>query len=70
MAETIQIQLNGEPASIPVQSSVQDVLKSLQFPSDRVAVVINGEIIRKADHGQRMILSGDTVDIITMVGGG
>jgi thiamine biosynthesis protein ThiS len=67
----MNIVLNGEPHEIPESDySVARLLRDMAIHEVRVAVVINGSIIPKSAYETTQFNFGDTVDLITMVGGG
>jgi sulfur carrier protein len=66
----IQITLNGEPRSLDETKSVAALLEDLALGARRVAVLRNGEVVHRKDHGSTVLTSGDTVDVVHMVGGG
>jgi thiamine biosynthesis protein ThiS len=49
---------------------VAQLLVQLNLHPDRLAVIVNGLVVRKANHDETTLVDHDTVDIITMVGGG
>jgi sulfur carrier protein len=66
----ITIQLNGEPREIPAGLTVAGLLKHLQFPSDRVAVERNLEIVPRSRWDATSIEAGDRLEVVHFVGGG
>ena len=50
--------------------SLQDLLRRLELPGDRVAVERNGNLVRRPSHGQTRLTDGDVLEIVTLVGGG
>ncbi len=51
-------------------TSAGELLTRLEVKRDRVAVVINENVIRRGDLDAAPLHDGDTIEIITMVGGG
>lgn len=49
---------------------VSDFLAKNGYTKERVAVMINGEILPKADYDITKISDGDEVEIVGFVGGG
>jgi len=45
-------------------------LKSEGLLPERVAVMVNGEILPKSEYAERVLTDGDTVEIVGFVGGG
>jgi len=62
--------VNGEPMELPEGLTVAALLQHLGVRGDRVAVEQNGEVVKKARHGEQRLRSGDVVEIVTFVGGG
>jgi len=62
--------VNGEKREIKADASVHDLLHALGLEHRRVAVMVNGEIVRRGDHAAHRLAEHDSVDIIHMVGGG
>lgn len=66
----ITIQLNGEAHTVPVGSSVADLLTALSVDLRQVAVERNEQIVRKPDYEGTGLLEGDRLEVVTFVGGG
>ncbi len=70
MAESIQIQVNGEQRSCRVDATVGDLLREIDVKTERVAVELNLEIIDRKDFDHRSLKQGDRVEILSFIGGG
>jgi sulfur carrier protein len=66
----MQATVNGEAMELPDDITVSALLQRLGVRSDRVAVERNGEVVKKARHGEQKLASGDVLEIVTFVGGG
>ena len=66
----IQVSVNGETLRVPSGSTVADVLHQLSLDRARVAVEHNRRVVPKAEHGSVHLNHGDSVEIVTFVGGG
>ena len=66
----MQAKVNGEPMELPDGLTVSALLQHLGVRGDRVAVERNGEVVKKARHGEQRLASGDVLEIVTFVGGG
>ncbi len=66
----MKISLNGEDYTAKEPVSVEGLLKELGVHPQRVAVEVNFRIIRKADYSRAMIKDGDSVEVVSFVGGG
>ena len=50
--------------------SLSVLLESSGFRRDRIAVEINGEIIKKSDYDKTVLNDGDKIEVVSFVGGG
>jgi len=64
------VTLNGESKQIENSITVSGLLESLQIEPARVAVEVNLKIIKKADYPSHQLNEGDSVEIVSFVGGG
>jgi len=46
------------------------LLENGGFRRDRIAVEINGEIIKKSDYDKTVLNDGDKIEVVSFVGGG
>jgi thiamine biosynthesis protein ThiS len=68
--ETIDVTVNGKPATISVATSVHDYLAQRGFHERMVVVELNGEILKKSAFATTPISAGDRIEIVHFVGGG
>jgi sulfur carrier protein len=66
----IQIQFNGEPHSIQKETTLLQLLEQFQLESRFCAVEINLDILPKSEYGLYELRDGDSVEVVTLVGGG
>lgn len=66
----MDIQLNGEPLTLPVACTLADLLAAQGLVERRVAVEVNGEIVPRSRHADRILADGDVVEIVHALGGG
>jgi thiamine biosynthesis protein ThiS len=65
----IRITLNGE--AYPTQAStVADLVRELGYAGQAVAVERNEAIVPKNQHATTELTDGDTLELVTLVGGG
>lgn len=64
------IVLNGEPRSFAAGTSILALLGELGLDPRQVAVEKNLEIVPRADYATTRIVGGDTLEVVTFVGGG
>src|ERR1043166_1583202 len=66
----IQITLNGEPNTLPQPLSIEQLIERIGLDARKIAVEVNREVVPKAKHPEHRLNSGDSVEIVTLVGGG
>jgi len=68
--KTIQVVLNGEPRTLPPGLTLDRLLVFLEMDASRVAIELNGAIVRKPDWGSTEVLEGAQIEVVWFVGGG
>lgn len=63
------VTINGIPVE-SVGKTIMEYLKSADYDTKRIAVERNGEIVPKSDYGSTVLADGDTVEVVSFVGGG
>jgi thiamine biosynthesis protein ThiS len=66
----VQILVNGEPREVAGGSTVADLLAELDVSVRYVAVEVNRGLVPRARHAEHVLLEGDELEIVTLVGGG
>jgi thiamine biosynthesis protein ThiS len=66
----MQLTVNGEQHDVEDGLTVAGLLETLGKDSAHCAVEVNRELCRRAQHSQRKLSDGDTLEIVTLVGGG
>jgi thiamine biosynthesis protein ThiS len=66
----ISVEINGEARSIPSQLNILELLQHLQIDTQRVAVELNREIVRKAAWESTQVGPEAKIEIVMFVGGG
>ncbi|MBA3709504.1 MAG: sulfur carrier protein ThiS [Planctomycetes bacterium] len=66
----MQITVNDQPHELPEACTVTDLLTRLQVPGTRVAVEVNRQLVRRAEHPTAQLRPGDRIEVVTLVGGG
>lgn len=66
----MRIQVNGEARDIPVGLSLQELTIHLELPTDRVAIELNHNVVRRAEWPVTTLQEGDRVEVVHFVGGG
>jgi sulfur carrier protein len=66
----VNITLNGLPAEIDPDTTVNRLLAARALPAQGIAIAVNGEVVRAAGWPECVLASGDVVDIVTARQGG
>ncbi len=66
----IEVTINGEKRAFKTGLSIADLLVELQMNTRAIAIEINQQILPRDRHHQTRIVSGDVLEIVTLVGGG
>ena len=61
--------VNGKPMETDA-TRVAELVKALGLTGQAVAVEVNREVVPKRRHGEAELSEGDTVELVTLVGGG
>ena len=67
---SISVQFNGQCLVVPFGTSVTELLAVAEIRSKLVAVEVNLEIVPREQHGEFRVNEGDTIEAVTLVGGG
>ena len=72
MAETqgIQVSVNGQAVLLPTGSTLAELLRRLDLEGRPVAVEHNRRVVPRAEHATVRLNHGDTLEVVTFVGGG
>lgn len=62
--------VNGQEKPLPKPVTVQEYLEENGYQIARVALEKNGTIVPKASFAETMLDNGDTIEIVSFVGGG
>ena len=63
------IKINGEILDIDGKT-LADYLATTNYDPKRIAVERNGDIVPKAKYGETILSDGDSIEIVSFVGGG
>ena len=66
----MQLQVNGNPMEFAAQLSAAQLLEEMGLKDKRVALMVNDAIVRRDDRQEHQLNEGDSMEIISMVGGG
>lgn len=66
----MHVTLNGEDRSIDASTDLATLIEQLSLPQKRIAVELNGAVVRRADWPQTQVGDGDKIEVVHFVGGG
>lgn len=66
----VEVVVNGEPRSLPADSTVGSLLDSLGLGHDGIAVAVDRQIVPRSALDTTPLSAGSTIEIIRAVGGG
>lgn len=66
----MEIVLNGAKQTVTENTTVSQLLTTLNIPAERVVVELNLTILKRAQHPSTVLKEGDQVEIVHFVGGG
>ena len=66
----MQIQVNGQSHEVNEQITIAELLDELQLDPRYLAVERNHELVPRAEHAETQLAAGDSLEVVTLVGGG
>jgi len=66
----VEITVNGERREVAEAVTIAQLLEHFGLADKYVAVEVNRQVIPRARHAEYRLKSGDTLEIVTLVGGG
>ena len=63
------VKINGEELNV-AGKTVSEYLATTSYDPKRIAVECNGNIVPKAQYSETVLQDGDSVEIVSFVGGG
>ncbi len=66
----LRIQVNGEVRSVTAPSTLNELIVELSLPPARIAVELNGTVVRRDQWPDTALAEGDRLEIVHFVGGG
>ncbi len=64
------VTINGRETVLELPMTVSDYLAQKQYQINRIAIELNGEILPKYQYSDTMLKDGDSMEIVSFVGGG
>ncbi len=66
----MEIIVNGQRRDVPEAITIAELLERFGLADKYVAVEVNREVVPRARHAEHRVQAGDTLEIVTLVGGG
>lgn len=66
----MEITVNDKLLTLPADTTVKDLLMSLNLADRPCAVEVNKQVVPKRDHQSHKLSDGDKIEVVTLVGGG
>ena len=66
----MKVFINGETKEIAKQVNLLELLRAFALPSERVAIELNKQVVRKRDWESILVNDADKIEIVHFVGGG
>ncbi len=66
----VRILINGETKELSQILNLNELLKHFSLPSERIAIELNREVVRRKDWEKTKVSEGDKLEVIHFVGGG
>ncbi|HVF45148.1 MAG TPA: sulfur carrier protein ThiS [Pyrinomonadaceae bacterium] len=66
----MKIRLNGEDKDVEAHTTLPALIEGLSLAPERIAVELNGEVVRRAEWPRVTLDEGDRVEVVHFVGGG
>ena len=63
------VKINGENLEI-AGKTLAEYLETTNYDPKRIAVEKNGDIVPKAQYGETLLEDGDSLEVVSFVGGG
>lgn len=63
------VKINGEELNI-AGKTIAEYLAATNYDLKRIAVERNGDIVPKAKYGETILKDGDSIEVVSFVGGG
>lgn len=70
MMAAVSIFLNGETREVPADIALEQLLDHFSLPKQRVAIELNGEVVRRSDWLETTVNDRDKIEVVHFVGGG
>lgn len=66
----MRLTINGDERELAEGMTVADLLAQLELDPSSLAVERNQELVPRSEHATTSLYEGDTLEVVTLVGGG
>jgi len=66
----MRVQINGDSREFDAELPLDELVKKLSLPAERIAIELNQEVIERKKWPATVIKDGDRLEIVHFVGGG
>ena len=66
----MRVYLNGNSKDLAESSTLLDLVNELSLPSARIAIELNGNVVRRREWENTTLNENDRIEIVHFVGGG
>ncbi len=66
----MNVTVNGDEKQIAEGTTIAGLLEFLELKSERLAVEVNRQIVRRTAWNSTVLAAGDRIEIVNFVGGG
>jgi sulfur carrier protein len=66
----MKVLINGEAKEIETEVTLSQLLEHFSLPSERIAIELNRQVVRRKDWELIQIKEADKIEIVHFVGGG
>lgn len=66
----MKVFINGETKEISRQLNLLELIKEFSLPSERIAIELNKQVVRKKDWENILLNEADRIEVVHFVGGG
>tara|TARA_R110002110_G_scaffold284991_1_gene499328 strand:- start:421 stop:624 length:204 start_codon:yes stop_codon:yes gene_type:complete len=66
----INVEVNGKRHQLPLEVTLEQLLRQLALTGKRLAVELNMEVIPRSHYPLQQLQTGDRIEIVHAIGGG
>lgn len=64
------VTINGSPRTVPLDTTIHQLLELLEIGRDGTAVAVDRRVIPRTRHAETRLTAGQEIEVIRAVGGG